>query len=254
MEKSYLTTTEAAKLLSVSSDTVLKWVKAGKIQFYRTPGGHCRIPIDAVTTLLPGGPHDSAEERAPGASLYEYCWEFNANAAGVKLDCHDCLVYKSRAKRCYELKDLREEIGTLTHYCTSSCTECEYYQLVKDRGPSVLIITGSDELTKNLMEANNQSYLQLKFAQSEYECAAVIENFRPDYVVVDWSLGSTKTTAICRHLSDDSRIPLTRIILTSKSRKAQDYCDQEIFGWLKRPFTLAQLRSCLGQLELGVQK
>ena len=37
-DKNYLTTTQAAKLLSVSPDTVLKWVKAGKLQARRTLG------------------------------------------------------------------------------------------------------------------------------------------------------------------------------------------------------------------------
>ena len=53
MIKDYYTTTEAARKLAVSADTVLKWVKAGKIDSYRTPGGHARIPKEAVETLLP---------------------------------------------------------------------------------------------------------------------------------------------------------------------------------------------------------
>ena len=51
MAKDYFTTTEAANLLSVSPDTVLKWVRAGKIESYRTPGGHSRIPSEAVARL-----------------------------------------------------------------------------------------------------------------------------------------------------------------------------------------------------------
>ena len=59
MNQKHYTTSQAAKLLSVSADTVLKWVKAGKINSYRTPGGHYRIPADAVETLLPA--------RSPGS-------------------------------------------------------------------------------------------------------------------------------------------------------------------------------------------
>ena len=51
MVKDYYTTSEAARLLSVSADTVLKWVKADKIDSYRTPGGHARIPKAAVDAI-----------------------------------------------------------------------------------------------------------------------------------------------------------------------------------------------------------
>ena len=47
-KKDYLTTTQAAKLLSVTPDTVLKWVKAGKVKSYRTLGGHFRIPLSEL--------------------------------------------------------------------------------------------------------------------------------------------------------------------------------------------------------------
>ena len=48
--KDYLTTSQAAKILSVSPDAVLKWARAGKIEAYRTPGGHFRIPKSALSS------------------------------------------------------------------------------------------------------------------------------------------------------------------------------------------------------------
>jgi excisionase family DNA binding protein len=48
MNKGYLTTFEAAKLISVTPDSILKWIKSGKLAAFRTPGGHYRINIDNI--------------------------------------------------------------------------------------------------------------------------------------------------------------------------------------------------------------
>ena len=50
-KRDYLTTTQAAEMLSVSPDTVLKWVKAGKLRAHRTLGGHFRIPFQELQQL-----------------------------------------------------------------------------------------------------------------------------------------------------------------------------------------------------------
>jgi excisionase family DNA binding protein len=42
-EKSVLTTHEVAKYLNVYTNTVIHWMNAGKLNGYRTPGGHRRI-------------------------------------------------------------------------------------------------------------------------------------------------------------------------------------------------------------------
>ena len=43
MKIAYLSTGKAAKALSVTPDTVLKWIKSGKLDARRTAGGHYRI-------------------------------------------------------------------------------------------------------------------------------------------------------------------------------------------------------------------
>lgn len=43
-----LTTGEVAKIFGVSSNTVVNWVKTGKIRGRKTPGGHYRVPRSAV--------------------------------------------------------------------------------------------------------------------------------------------------------------------------------------------------------------
>jgi excisionase family DNA binding protein len=46
-----LTPAEAARLLRVSTKTVARWAKDGRIEFVRLPSGHIRIPTEAVTRI-----------------------------------------------------------------------------------------------------------------------------------------------------------------------------------------------------------
>jgi len=52
MNPDYITTTEAARLLGVTSQTVRNWIRSGKIITEPTMGGHNRIPRDQAGLLL----------------------------------------------------------------------------------------------------------------------------------------------------------------------------------------------------------
>lgn len=47
-----LTTVELAEALSVHPETIRRWVLAGSIPHYRTPGGHLRFHLHAVREQL----------------------------------------------------------------------------------------------------------------------------------------------------------------------------------------------------------
>ena len=50
--KDILTTAEAAHLLGISTRTAQLWVESGQLASWKTPGGHRRIPRQAVLTLI----------------------------------------------------------------------------------------------------------------------------------------------------------------------------------------------------------
>jgi excisionase family DNA binding protein len=50
--KKYFTMSQAAKVCAVSRGTMHRWVSAGKIQSYTTPGGHKRILPDVLNRWL----------------------------------------------------------------------------------------------------------------------------------------------------------------------------------------------------------
>ncbi len=242
--KEFLTTTEAARLLSVSPDTVLKWVKAGKIKSRRTLGGHFRIPVDALN--IPSGEEESdAAIQVPSNNDFMYCWEYLAKDGNVKSECRECITFRSRSQRCYELRDLPEGIGCLAMQCAADCADCEYYQLVQGSITNILILSNSIHLMRDAGSLERENGLHVQFVGDEYEMAASIQSFRPDYVVLDCAVGKKRTAALCTNLFNDARIPVTRIILASKNKNLSEYCDKEVFGWIRKPFSIAQLKSCI---------
>jgi excisionase family DNA binding protein len=251
--KDLLTTTEAAKLLSVSPDTVLKWVRAGKVKSRRTLGGHFRIPVSELGIPAAGeqGPRPKPANRP---LVHQYCWEYLAGDGEISPKCEDCITFRLRAQRCYEFKDLPGEFGCLNLMCDTNCTECDYYNHVHGEKLKVLILSEHKRLIEDDVDSDWSDSFDVRFARSEYDAAASVQDFRPDYVVVDCSFGQQKTAAICDHLFNDIRIPVVRIILSSKTRDIEDYCDRDVFAWLRRPFTIAQLRDCIEGISRPASK
>ncbi|WP_457826562.1 MerR family transcriptional regulator, partial [Staphylococcus aureus] len=72
-EKDYLTTSQAARLLAVSPDTVLKWVRAGKVKSYRTLGGHFRIPLSEIGAVGSGAEAKAEWSAVASPVRHQYC-------------------------------------------------------------------------------------------------------------------------------------------------------------------------------------
>jgi hypothetical protein len=68
-------------------------------------------------------------------------------------------------------------------------------------------------------------------------------------VVIDCAIGKRRTGLVCENLFNDPRIPVVRIILASKNKEIEEYCDRDVFGWIMRPFSIEQLRNCISQVS-----
>ncbi|MER9316161.1 excisionase family DNA-binding protein [Mesorhizobium sp. M0659] len=62
--KEVLTTANAAELLGVSTRTAQLWVESGQLPSWKTPGGHRRIPRQAVLDLIEDAVHEDLGVRA----------------------------------------------------------------------------------------------------------------------------------------------------------------------------------------------
>ena len=65
MKKNYCTTRQAATILGVSVPTVQGWVEAGRLDAWKTEGGHRRIPLGSIKALAAELLDDSQGREAP---------------------------------------------------------------------------------------------------------------------------------------------------------------------------------------------
>jgi excisionase family DNA binding protein len=248
MASRYLTTGQAANILSVTPDTVLKWIRSGQLPARRTAGGHHRIDRDDLN-LVTVPTHTQTDNTGPQRRTYRYCWEFYGNG-NIPEKCHGCAVYLMRAYRCYEVAKLAPQSGHLKAFCENSCDECEYYRLVHEQSTNVLVVTDDESLAERLKSEADAEDFNLEVADCEYLCSLKITNFRADFAVVDCSLGRQTSSDLGHHLAQDPRIPSVRVVLAGKDDEFPEECDREVFARMERPFGLDDIR----QIIAGLQK
>ncbi len=126
--KNYITTGEAAAIFDVDSDSILRWIKSGEIPAIRTPGGHYRINRNVF--MMKMIKDTTINEKEETQSPLSYCWEFNSESGIIRYECKDCIVYKSKASKCYELCNLPVSIGHAKLFCSESCKDCQYFKSI----------------------------------------------------------------------------------------------------------------------------
>ena len=249
MSNELLTTGQAAKLCSVTPDTVLKWIRSGWLRARRTPGGHHRIDKKDLLPILGLTSENKTDSiQTEGNHKFHYCWEFNGQ--GKLIDgCRECAVYQMRAQRCYEVVKFATEIGHNKFFCKGSCQDCDYYQLVKEQSTNILMVTDNEIWAAALGREARSTPFNLEVTECEYSCSSIVEHFRPDFVVVDCSLGREKSRDICKHVIEDPRIPHVRVMMAVDSDDPSHTCDKEIFARIQKPFGLVDIIDCLSGVE-----
>ncbi|UCD95358.1 MAG: helix-turn-helix domain-containing protein [Candidatus Zixiibacteriota bacterium] len=246
--KEYFSTGKAAALCSVTPDTVLKWIRSGKIKANRTPGGHHRIPAEALKLFLSGEP--APDSQGDDRETFQYCWEFNAKSGILPDGCKDCIVYRSGTRRCYEIGNLSVETGHTKLFCKKSCNDCDYYNAVHSKSLDVLVVTDRKRTRALLEKEAGDVPFNLQIADCEYRCSMIIDKYRPDYVVIDCSIGPERSRQFAKLLNDDPRLPFVRVILAGNRREMPDKCDKLVYGFMRRPITTAMLTSFIGKFRL----
>jgi excisionase family DNA binding protein len=237
--KEYFTTGEVAEICSVTPDTVLKWIRAGKVPANRTPGGHHRIPRRALESLVERDDKEGILGRRRAA--FQYCWEFYTKTGVMTEGCKDCIVFRSRSSRCYEMNDLPSGAGYVGLFCDSDCERCDYYKAVHGQPPNVLVVTDQKRLRESLERDCEELDYNLRIAESEYTCSMLVERFRPDYVVLDCSIGHERCANIAKLLDEDPRIPFVRIIMSGDRDDLPRGCDKLVFAHIESHFTARML-------------
>jgi excisionase family DNA binding protein len=239
-----LTTGQAAALCSVTPDTILKWIKRGRLNGVRTAGGHYRIDGKALEPFIEG-PHDDArvrvaEELRGRAGGRLRCWEYLSDQGEVREACRDCVVYRVRADRCFLMADLEHEVGHVRQFCQTSCEDCAYYRHVKGLAPRVLVITADEELIDRLSDEQDNG-IALRGARNGYEASAVIPDFRPSFAVIDAACVPTGSTELLDALAGDPRVPGLRVIVAALPGRAT-----RRRGWMKNKMIISVLEKPFG--------
>lgn len=257
--RNLLTTGEAAKLCSVTADTVLKWIKKGRLSAARTAGGHYRIDRQRLQSLVVSAGSSGDPFRQPPAQAPEdlRCWEYLGDRGGLTDDCRQCVVYRTRAARCYVMAGVESDVGHTRLFCRNSCEECAYYRRVKGLATNVLCITSDDALIARLV-AGQDERVTLRFARDAYGASAAIQDFQPAFAAVDVKCSPTGDAGLLDSLAADPRLPGLRIILVVPSgmagRKTQHPKNDLIVTVLEKPFGIRRLAATIGGLSASSLK
>ena len=126
---SLLTTGQAAQLCSVTPDTILKWIKKGRLKGTRTAGGHYRVDRQDLEPFMGRSRVGRAAMSSAGWGEVDdlRCWEYLSDRGRIRDECRQCVVYQVRAARCFVVAGLDQEVGHARRFCEVSCEECAVY-------------------------------------------------------------------------------------------------------------------------------
>ena len=120
-----LTTGQAARCCLVSADTVVNWIKAGKLTAQKTVGGQYRIRLEDLKEFMREQGLDPVD--SDPADARPMCWRFHADRGGASaglFSCDDCLVKHLGVRDCFKLMGMRPASGRTDH----GCEGCPYFQ------------------------------------------------------------------------------------------------------------------------------
>ncbi|MFH1726503.1 MAG: helix-turn-helix domain-containing protein [Elusimicrobiota bacterium] len=241
-----LSTGQAAKLCSVTRDTVLKWIKLGKIEAVQTPGGHYRIKRESLAPYI--SIQGAVQKPTTGAKPVTFCWEYHSGGGDIGHDCRKCMVFQARAQKCFLMAGLGEKGGHAGVHCKDNCYDCEYFHLISGGVINVLLVTENENLKKSI-EAGISDRIVLRFASCEYETSSVVHDFRPDFVIVDDSLVSCRPEDICRHLIKDSRVGGAQIVMTVSEDRGRATLQEGVCASIAAPFSAREMEESFHQLR-----
>lgn len=251
----WLTTGEAARMCSVTSDAVQKWIQKGRLTAQRTAGGHYRIARRDIEPFVTA-PAQARWFRAPPEKCKPQplrCWEYLSVNGTVHEACRKCVVYRVRASWCFAVLGRAEGTEHSRVFCRAqtSCQECAYYQQVCSVPPRVLVVGPPAAMRKMLGESGAEG-LALEFASGSYQASTLIGEFRPVFVVVDEEMLGPGESDLLDCLTHETRVPGLKVILAVSNCRALPVTgDENVFdGFIQKPFDREGLAAFLANLPI----
>ena len=250
MSGSLLTTGKAARLCSVKPDTVLKWIKKGRIRASRTAGGHYRVEEREISSLL-SQDHRSGQEweqRNALCSRPMRCWEYMNHSPGT--ECKECVVYQVRAAWCFRVTSVARRNGHAKRFCTGVCQECPYYRRVHRMPSNVLVISRDEALIQDLAKRSDES-VEFRFARRGYDASAIVAVFRPAFVVIDQAVIEETGMTLLDAFSSDPRTAGARILVAvRKGTLGRRIHNNAIYAAIQEPFQADEILSIINRIPV----
>jgi DNA-binding NtrC family response regulator len=139
-------------------------------------------------------------------------------------------------------------------FCSRRCEDCDYFKAVHNRIANVLVVTNDRVLASNLLAEADRASFNLEISDCEYNCSAIVNHFKPDFVIVDCILGREVSRRISHHLMKDPRIPYVRVLFAGSKEDLPRACDREVFARLARPFDIWNIETCIHMVVDGPDK
>ncbi len=254
-ESDWLTTGEAAALCSVTPDTILKWIKKGRIEGMRTAGGHYRVERQAIESYI-RPPAMSSDPQAPWPQTQApplRCWEYLSHGGVIREECKACNVYRVRAAWCFQLAGLGCQVGREGQADRPSCQDCGYYRRVKGLPTHVLVISSSQNVIAPLQSEKDEN-LEIRFALNAYEASSSVETFRPAFAIIDSDLVGSREPGLVESLSGDPRLPGLKIVLAvppGSTRRSKGGPDRRrVAGYVTKPFGVRQIVNLVNEFPI----
>jgi DNA-binding NtrC family response regulator len=125
---------------------------------------------------------------------------------------------------------------------------------MQDQRPNVLVVTDRSRLKDSLERDSTNVDFNLKITDCEYRCSMLIEQFRPDYIVIDCALGPERIIEFSRLLYEDPRIPFVKIIVSGNRSELPAECDKMVFALVGRQFTARTINKLIERSHLEMSQ
>jgi excisionase family DNA binding protein len=247
-DRNWLSTGQAAELCAVTPATVLNWIRSGRLEGVRTPGGHYRIREEKLRPMVATGRPSFLRSGSHPRNAPLRCWEYLSDRGEVRDECLDCVVYTVRAALCFQIATLGLDTGHSRRSCPTSCDDCAYYRRVKGLPTNVLIVSSDTELLESLRQEPGGDVV-LHFAQNAYEASAAVENFLPAFAVVDLDSTAVREGGLLESLSRDPRLPGLKTVVAVPPRRSgrggRIETSPFVAGRIEKPFDLSHIRAVI---------
>jgi hypothetical protein len=130
-------------------------------------------------------------------------------------------------------------------FCETTCTECGYYRFICGRNAHVLVWSRDTELVEELRRQAAATEMELEFAETEYALSALVETFRPEFVVIDGEVGALRIREASASLLQDARTRLEGIIIAAGAEEHAEEPGPKLLCRIDRPFGVAELHECI---------